>query len=156
MIVKIFPKWVVAMDEAHLPRTSPMLDLHLALLGHENIIVPFGIDEAFQAVALREPVGNSLTMLPNSSRKIDVVPTYSVPSGRLVMRYTHPPMAHDVHDLFQGSNKDVGGGTSPATGILGLNVWDCAVRATHPSGSPCVVELQPGDRPVDRDEPAGP
>jgi len=49
-----------------------VLDVHFALLRGENILVPFGVDEASQAVALGETVGYSLAMLPE---RFVVVPT---------------------------------------------------------------------------------
>src|SRR5271165_2727438 len=47
-----------------------MLDVHLALLRRENILVPFGIDEAAQAVALRKAIRDPLTVLPGAPGKI--------------------------------------------------------------------------------------
>src|SRR5579864_6843052 len=67
-IIEILPQRVIAMDQLHLPRTAPVFDVHLALLGKQNIIVPFGVDEPFQTIFLGEAVGHALAMLPCAPR----------------------------------------------------------------------------------------
>jgi hypothetical protein len=57
VVIEVFPKRIVAMDKLHFPRSAPVFDVHFALFGRENIIVPFGIDEGSQAVLLGETVG---------------------------------------------------------------------------------------------------
>ena len=57
--------------EAYLPRARPMLDIHLALLRGNNIVMPFGINETLQAVFLREPRHDTLTVLPGAASKIN-------------------------------------------------------------------------------------
>jgi hypothetical protein len=45
-IVEVVPCGIVSVDEADLPGPRPMLDIHLALLCGENIIMLLGVNES--------------------------------------------------------------------------------------------------------------
>jgi hypothetical protein len=62
-----------------------MLDVPFTLLSSEYVIVPFGVDEAVQAVSLREAVRDSLPMLPGPPSKVGRGPDIDRTFGRLVM-----------------------------------------------------------------------
>src|SRR5271169_5726930 len=69
-VIEIFPEWVIAMDQLHLPRPAPMLDVHLALFGLQDVVVPLGVDEAFQSIFLGKAAASAFPMLPRSPREI--------------------------------------------------------------------------------------
>jgi len=64
-----------------------VLDVPLALLGGENVIVPLGIDEAVLVVLLREAVGNPDSVLLGTSSQV---------GGRADTERAVWPIGHDV------------------------------------------------------------
>src|SRR5260221_11995498 len=86
-IEEIIPTRVIIEDETDLPPARPVLDVPLALLGGENVIVPLGIDEAMRAVLLRETVSDTSSVLPGTSSQI---------GGRADIERAVWPIGHDV------------------------------------------------------------
>lgn len=64
-----------------------MFDVHFALLGTENVIVPFGIDKAREAISFCEPVHEPVAMLPNASGEVGC---------RADIQRAAGPISHDV------------------------------------------------------------
>jgi hypothetical protein len=74
-VVQIVPIGILFEDQLNLPGAPPMLDIPLALLCPEDIVVPLGINETVQAVLFRETVGYAVSVLPGTSGRFVVVPT---------------------------------------------------------------------------------
>jgi hypothetical protein len=93
-VVKVVPIGVIAVDETYLPRTWPVFNVHLALLGEQDFIMPFSIDETLQAVSLGEPLGDAFAVFPGSPSEID----RSADVQRAVR-----PVCHEVYPTAHGS-----------------------------------------------------
>ena len=95
-IVKIVPLGVVSVDESDLPGPRPMLDIPLALLCGENIVVLFGVNEKLQAVLLCKSVCRALQMFPHSSSQIHRGP--DVKRAVTTVRHNVDPSSHRRQD----------------------------------------------------------
>ena len=66
LVIEVVPVRVRREDQPHLPSTRPMLHISLAPDGRGDIRVRLSIDEPLQAIALRKPFDQALSMLPGA------------------------------------------------------------------------------------------
>ena len=69
-LAQVVPIGIGCKDQTHLRGARPMLHVLPALNSVNNPINLLKADQAFEAVSLREPVGQALAMLPDSPGQI--------------------------------------------------------------------------------------
>src|SRR5262245_14840795 len=96
-----------------------MLYVQLALLCGKNVIMLFGVNEAFQAITLCEAIGYALPMFPHSPGEFRC--GTNVKRAVTLVCHNVDPSAHGFRIASEwcgGNQKTWVAGPSPATGIL--------------------------------------
>jgi hypothetical protein len=88
LVVKIAPARIRCEDQAHLPSARPMLDVSFASDCRRDIRMWLGVDQPFQAVALRKALDQTLSVLPGAMPKT---------CGYASVQYAIRPVGHDVN-----------------------------------------------------------
>ena len=86
--VEVIPLRVALMDQPHLPRPRPMLDVFLSLNGSANVVMTFDENQPLQAMSLAKAFCNAVTMLLNPTRQI---------GGHANIKRAIGPVRHDVN-----------------------------------------------------------
>src|SRR5450830_809564 len=95
---EIMPLWVTLFNQAHLPLAVPLLDLLLAVDCLTHVAVEFVVDQAVNAVPLRESICEVVSVFVDASHKITGHPGVQRPvepagqnvDGRLFCRHIPP------------------------------------------------------------------
>ena len=85
-LIEIIPFGIHAVDEAHFPCARPVLHGALPLDRQADVVEPFVINEALEAVCFGKAVDECFAVLPTRRERLLVTPRYSVPLRLLDMR----------------------------------------------------------------------
>ena len=69
-LVEIVPSGIVPLDQVDLPPPVPFLESLLAMNGVLDVLEPFRMDEAVNAVSFGEPGGDAFTVLEDAARQV--------------------------------------------------------------------------------------
>src|SRR5450830_1073633 len=139
---EIMPLWVTLFNQAHLPLAVPLLDLLLAVDCLTHVAVEFVVDQAVNAVPLRESICEVVSVFVDASRKITGHPGVQRPvepagqnvDGRLFCRHISPFLSFPrMRESILGSTHRFPPSRERRRGNDEKNPGACTTRAQLPA-----------------------
>ena len=88
LVIEVPPIGIRPEDQTDLPGAGPMLDVLLTLYGRPDVVMRLGVDQSLEAMLFREPLRQTLAMLPDPAGEV---------AGHTHVKGAIGPVGHEVN-----------------------------------------------------------